>query len=174
MKATIFLIVASLLSVRLLAQDTLYTKTGSVLNGKVVEIDQDKIKYKKASNPDGPMYTINKSDIVLIHFKNGSKEVFSSNSNSVQDNSSTQNNSGGNNVPAVVNNNYTGNSGYGYGRPGVNVVVGAVPYYGLFNRWGWGGYGGYYRPYYHGGYYGGGFHHYGGGYHGGGHYGHHR
>jgi hypothetical protein len=152
MKATIFLIVASLLSVRLLAQDTLYTKTGSVLNAKVVEINQDEIKYKKASNPDGPLYTINKSDVVLIHFKNGSKEVFSAGDVSGQDNSNANN-------PTVVNNNYT--SFPPYYRPGVNVVVGGGPFF--FNPWRWGGYG-YYRPYYHHNYY----HHY----NGYGHYGH--
>jgi hypothetical protein len=170
MKAiTLFLVAASLCSMRLFAQDTLYTKTGSVVNAKVVEIGQDQIKYKKASNPDGPLYVMNTSDLVLIHFKNGSKEVFSSSDgqagNSVQNNSPNGSNG---NQPTVVNN-YS--SFPSYTRPGVNVVVAPTPYWGYNPWWRWGGF---YRPFYgYGGYY---HHGYGGGYYhgGGGHYGHHR
>ncbi len=149
------------------SQDTLYTKEGQTINGKVTEVTQDQIKYKKASNPDGPSYVISTSDVVLIHYKNGSKDVFQN-----------QQNSSGNAATANSNQNNNGYADpvYVNTRPNVNVVVGGAPYIaytpfwgGWWGGWGWGGY--YRRPYY----YGGGYYHHGyhGGYHqGGGHYGH--
>jgi hypothetical protein len=171
MKTKVVIMFAMLISMRAFSQDTLYTKTGGVVNAKVVEINQNEIKYKKASNPDGPVYVMDVSNLVLIHFKNGSKEVFSSGNTGSQTavDNSNQNNSTSNNPPTVVNNysSYPGGYGYGYGRPGFNIVVGS-PFY-RFGPWwgGWGGGYGYYRPYYHNyGWHGGGGHYYG-------HYGHH-
>lgn len=163
MKTKLVLMFAALISVRAFSQDTLYTKTGAVVNAKVVEINQNEIKYKKASNPDGPVYVMDVSNLVLIHFKNGSKEVFSSGNsdNQTAANNSNQNNS---NPPTIVNNYSSYPGGYNYGRPGFNVVVGA-PFY-RWSPWGWGGYS-YYRPHHYNNY---GWH---GGGHNYGHYGHH-
>jgi hypothetical protein len=166
MKTIQLIIIGLSLSSRLFSQDTLYTTEGHIIAGKVMEISNDDIKYKKASNLDGPVYVISKADVVLIEYKNGVKDVFAKTDNTTGTNNSSQ---------ANVNNN---NSSYPQQvyvtpRPAVNVVLGALPFYG-YNPWGWnrnwgyrayvgyrGGYGGY-----HGGYHG-------GGYHGGGH-GHHR
>ncbi len=156
---------------RAFPQDTLYTKTGGVVNAKVVEINQNEIKYKKASNPDGPIYVMDVSNLVLIHFKNGSKEVFqsgNSDNQTVADNSNQNNTS--NNPPTVINNYSSYNSGYGYPRPGFNVIVG-TPFFRYSPWWAWGGYG-YYRPYYHNYYWHGNYGWHGGG-HNYGHYGHH-
>ncbi len=156
------------------SQDTLFTRNGQVIPAKVYEITQTDIKYKKPSNPDGPLYTISKEDIAVIEYKNGSKDVFQS-TNQTTDNTYSNNSTNASNAPQVSNN-YYGNPNP---RPNVNVVLGmgggyggfGMPYYG---GWG-GGYGmGWGRPYYGGwGGYRGGW----GGYHGGwgGHYGgHHR
>ena len=45
-------------------------------NVKVLEITSAEIKYKKGSNPDGPTYSIAKSDVFMIKYANGEKEVF--------------------------------------------------------------------------------------------------
>ena len=75
--------ITSLLIVNLApAQDTIYERNGNVINAKVTEVTQAEIKYKKTSNPDGPVYTMDKNEVTLIQYKNGSKDVFASNSNS--------------------------------------------------------------------------------------------
>lgn len=61
------------------AQDTIYSKNGNVIQAKVYEITQTAIHFQKVSNLEGPMYTIDKNEVTLIHYKNGSKDVFSGN-----------------------------------------------------------------------------------------------
>jgi hypothetical protein len=160
MKTTVVLIIAFLFSIRLLSQDTLYTKEGKVISGKVIEITQNDIKFKKSSNLDGPLYVISKSEVVVIEYKNGSKDVFTNPSDS------------NNNASQTTNNNYSSSPYpvYVNPRPAVNVVFGGFPFgYGQWAR-GWNRGGGYRNYGYHGSYnYHGGY----GGHHGGG-YGHHR
>ena len=45
------------------AQDVIVKKDGSTVVSKVLEVNQDDIKYKKYSNLDGPTYTIYKKEI---------------------------------------------------------------------------------------------------------------
>ena len=47
-----------------------------ITNVKVVEITPIEIKYKKGNNLDGPTYSIAKSDVFMIKYANGEKEVF--------------------------------------------------------------------------------------------------
>src|SRR3569832_587475 len=57
------------------AQDTVIKKNGDELSVKLIEINPDYIKYKKLDNMDGPVITVNKSDVFMIKYQNGSKEV---------------------------------------------------------------------------------------------------
>jgi hypothetical protein len=59
------------------AQDVIVKKDGSTILSKVLEVNQEDIKYKKFSNQNGPTYTINKSEIMSINYENGEKDVFS-------------------------------------------------------------------------------------------------
>lgn len=151
------------------AQDEIITRSGEVIEGKVQEITQTEIRYKKSSNPDGPVYTLNKSDVSVIEYKNGTKDVFTAKqAQSSQDDVVAANTSSGASSSAASStppsstqvNNYYGSPAP---RPNVNLVLGmgvGAPYWGWgwYNRpWGWGG--GYYRPYYGWG------HHYYGHYH---------
>ena len=188
MKILLSFAIACLLSTRLFSQDTLYTREGNVINGKVTEITREEIKYKKASNPEGPSYVVSKSDIVLIHYKNGSKEIFQ-----LQNNPASQLNSPANPSAVPFNAQNPNDDAYaaqnqGYGVSNVNVVLGGGGwggwggYLGGYGGYGCGGYGGYgyggYGSYYGGwglgwgwggrGYYGGyGHRGYYGGYRGG-------
>ncbi|MBA3681236.1 MAG: hypothetical protein H0W73_08740 [Bacteroidetes bacterium] len=152
----ILIIIATIFNIGAFAQDTLYTTKGRIITGQVIEITPQEIKYKRAANPDGPLYVVDKTDIVLIHYKNGSKDVFENSSTISPDNS--QNNSNDNTV--VVDN-----------RPRVSVVVGTPLPYIAWGALGWG----WNRPFYHRsynrGFWGGGHHHHHG-HHG--HYGHRR
>ena len=58
------------------SQDLLIKKNGEEIKVKVMEINQSEIKYKKALNLTGPIYTISKSDIFMIRYEDGTKDVF--------------------------------------------------------------------------------------------------
>jgi len=103
------------------SQDTIYTRSGSVIAAKVTEINQDEVKYKKAANPDGPTYVVNKNEIALIEYKNGTKDVFASSDSD----SDSQVQAGAGNNP-------------NYSRPNTNIIITPriwVPHPRLYVRW---------------------------------------
>jgi len=59
------------------AQDTIVTKDKIQLLCKVVEVGGELIKYKKIENIDGPSYTIDKSEVIEVHYNNGFVEKYS-------------------------------------------------------------------------------------------------
>lgn len=61
----------SFYSVNLHAQDTLYKTNGSRNVVKILEIRQTGVKYKSSSNPDGPVFVLNKNYISKIVRQNG-------------------------------------------------------------------------------------------------------
>ena len=72
----LFTIVVFLTMVVCYSQDMITTKSGEDIKAKVLEITFHEVKYKKAENIEGPTYTISKSDILLIRYENGSKDIF--------------------------------------------------------------------------------------------------
>lgn len=54
--------------------DTLVTKKGERIPCKITEIGEDEIKYKKADNLEGPVYSIHKNKLREMIFSNGSRE----------------------------------------------------------------------------------------------------
>ena len=58
------------------AQDIIVTRDSKRINAKVTEVNIDNIRYKNFDNPDGPVYTMLKSDIVTILYQNGQLETF--------------------------------------------------------------------------------------------------
>ena len=58
------------------AQDTLVLNDGTLIKSKVVEITESLLKYKKYSNLDGPVYTIDKKQVLVVHYENGEQESF--------------------------------------------------------------------------------------------------
>ena len=59
-----------------LADDIIVLKNGDIINAVVLEITPTEIKYKKASNPNGPIYTIDKTTVLSIKYENGEVEKF--------------------------------------------------------------------------------------------------
>lgn len=57
------------------AQDIIYKKDGSKEEAKIVLVGEKEIQYKKYNNLEGPVYTLNKKDIVLIAYQNGEYET---------------------------------------------------------------------------------------------------
>jgi hypothetical protein len=147
MRTTCFFILACVITLRGFCQDTLYTKNGETVAGKVMEITDEEVKYKRPSNPDGPLYVMKKSELVLIIYKNGSKDVFKNTSgNSNEDNGAIANSSDGNDFNTYIVR----------PSPQVNVWLGPPRFFG-FVPWVWSGWNyGYYssgRPYRHHRYY---------------------
>lgn len=70
----------SLLSVFILnqafAQDVIIKQNGEEIQARILEVNSDQIKYKRFDNQEGPQYTINVKEVLLIKFENGSKEIF--------------------------------------------------------------------------------------------------
>ena len=63
-------------SVIMYAQDIIIMKNGSDIQAVVQEIGIDEVKYKRFDNQNGPNYTLKKSEIFMIRYVNGSKDVF--------------------------------------------------------------------------------------------------
>lgn len=59
------------------AQDVIVKRDGSIIQSKVTEVNSNEIKYKKFSNPDGPVYIICKAEVLAINYENGDKDTFS-------------------------------------------------------------------------------------------------
>lgn len=73
MKKVLF--ICCLLPHLILSQDVIIKTNGEELLSKVIEIDGDKIKYKKHENPEGPIYSITKPEVFMIKYANGSKDI---------------------------------------------------------------------------------------------------
>jgi hypothetical protein len=57
------------------SQDIIYKKDGSKEEVKVIFVDVFEIQYKKFDAPESPVYTLDKSNILLITYENGSYDV---------------------------------------------------------------------------------------------------
>jgi len=78
MKKLIILLLSSfLINFLCFSQDILTYKNGTETKVKVTEITSSEVKFKKFDNIDGPLYSILKSDLFMIKYENGTKEVFS-------------------------------------------------------------------------------------------------
>jgi hypothetical protein len=56
--------------------DIIFLLNGEEIDAIVTEVDIDVVKYKRCINPNGPVYTMFKSDIMMIRYKNGTKDIF--------------------------------------------------------------------------------------------------
>ena len=60
------------------AQDTLSMRSGENILAKVIEVGTAEVKYKKLDNLNGPIFSILKSDLLIVKYENGTKDDFSS------------------------------------------------------------------------------------------------
>ncbi|MDE6321418.1 MAG: hypothetical protein K2L93_03880 [Muribaculaceae bacterium] len=58
------------------AQDVIVKSDGSQLAGKVIEVTESVVKYKKVDNLNGPLYSISTDNILRINYENGDSDVF--------------------------------------------------------------------------------------------------
>lgn len=59
------------------AQDMIVLRNAQAeeIAAKVLEVNETHIRYRKFSNPDGPVYTLGRSEVFFIRYENGEKEV---------------------------------------------------------------------------------------------------
>lgn len=76
MKKLFLFVTTVLLITGLFAQDLIIKKNGDEINAKIEEVGVSDIKYKKADNLEGPVFTLLKAEVFMIKFQNGTKEVF--------------------------------------------------------------------------------------------------
>ena len=67
-----------LFALHLTSQDYIILINGDEIEAKVLEINDKNIDYKKYSNINGPTYHLKKSEIFMIKYQSGDKDVFSS------------------------------------------------------------------------------------------------
>jgi hypothetical protein len=58
------------------AQDIITLKNGDEIKAKVQEVGLSDVKYKKFDNLTGPTYTLLKTEIFMIKYENGEKDIF--------------------------------------------------------------------------------------------------
>jgi len=81
MKNKLLSLIAAMLcaicTMQVFSQDLIILRSGDEIQALVSEIGLDQIKYRKYENPNGPLYTLEKSKVFMIKYANGSKDVFS-------------------------------------------------------------------------------------------------
>ncbi len=74
LKGLLFLLMAlGVMSVS--AQDVIVRRDGDELQCKILEVSKNEVRYKRWTNQEGPAFTEKKSDIFMIKYENGEKDV---------------------------------------------------------------------------------------------------
>lgn len=64
------------------AQDVIIKLSGEEIRAKVEEVSDREVRYKKFSNREGPSYVIVSSEIFMIKYENGNRDLFQTDSKS--------------------------------------------------------------------------------------------
>ncbi len=83
MKKTVLFFTIIIISANVFAQDIIEKYDDTKIEAKVIEIGLKTVKYKKFSNPDGPVYLIKKTDIRSIIYPGGERDVFDNDESSI-------------------------------------------------------------------------------------------
>ncbi|MBC8265593.1 MAG: DUF4190 domain-containing protein [Flavobacteriales bacterium] len=65
--------------------DNIILKDGEEISAKIIEITPDLIKYKRCNNLDGPLFSINKSEVMMVRYSDGTKDIMKQNSRNNED-----------------------------------------------------------------------------------------
>ncbi len=57
-------------------QDMIVKRNAEEIEANVEEVNDTQIKYRRFSNPTGPVYSISKNEVLMIKYENGEKDVF--------------------------------------------------------------------------------------------------
>lgn len=76
MKRALFLLFQILIVKSSFSQDIITNKNGEDIKAKVIEVNQTEIKYKKHGSQSGPTYTLDKREILMVRYEDGTKDIF--------------------------------------------------------------------------------------------------
>lgn len=76
MKKLSLTLLCAVLLVPMFAQDIIVTTESERIDGKVLEVSDTEIKYKRADNPNGPTFVLSTTKISSIIYKNGEVQTF--------------------------------------------------------------------------------------------------
>ncbi len=72
----LILVLASMASIAsTFAQDVIVKRDGEEIQCRIMEVSTNKVKYKQWKNQDGPTFVEKKTDILMLKYENGQKEV---------------------------------------------------------------------------------------------------
>lgn len=58
------------------ACDTVVMRDGTEIKAKVLEISEVEVRYKYCDNPDGPLIVVDKDNVAMIKYSNGTRDYF--------------------------------------------------------------------------------------------------
>lgn len=70
------LMLFSVLSSYCMAKDVIVTKDAQQIEAKITEVSESEVKYKKASNPNGPTFVMSTDKIATVVYENGEIQTF--------------------------------------------------------------------------------------------------
>lgn len=73
--AYLILLIALLSTLSTVAQDVIYLTDGTKVDGKISLVGTDHVTYKKADNPTGPDHQLQRKEVLMIVYENGTHEV---------------------------------------------------------------------------------------------------
>ena len=76
MKRVLLILLQLLIISSSFSQDIITKKTGEDIKAKVIEVNPTDIKYKKHGSQSGPTYTIDKNEILMVQYEDGTKDIF--------------------------------------------------------------------------------------------------
>jgi hypothetical protein len=76
MKNILNILTISLIILQANAQDVLTKKNGDDIKAKVLEVTTTEIKYKRFEDLNGPTFSLLKSEVLIVRYENGTKDVF--------------------------------------------------------------------------------------------------
>lgn len=77
MKHFLFIFAFALFAVQsLMAQDIIVTRQAERIDAKIMEVSETEIKYRRTSNPEGPIFVLGVDKIASIVYANGEVQVF--------------------------------------------------------------------------------------------------
>lgn len=75
MKRLFLVLVSMATAMSTFAQDVIVKRDGEEIQCKILEVSTNKVKYKQWKNQDGPTFVEKKTDVLMLKYENGQKEV---------------------------------------------------------------------------------------------------
>src|ERR1035438_3704004 len=76
MKFILSLIIIIFFSLNCKSQDTIVLRNGAKIKAKVLEVNASEVKYQIIRDEENSIYTLNKSEVSIIKYPNGTEDFF--------------------------------------------------------------------------------------------------